>query len=539
MLQPVSQVPPSLPHGFLPAFQGPSEARLSPRDVVAFWRRYAPMIGLCVAAALSLGVTYVLTAPSSFSASTQVAIESRRGSWAGAGGDVSFAQYSLDSSQMESQIQIIKSEQISRRVVRGLDLENDPEFAQPDTSLLATVRGWILEQREPARLTSRTTAGVRALAERLQARRIGQSYVVEISYWSRDPEKAARICNAITAAYLGDLLQTKINAAQGGSEIIERRIAALREQRDAAEAVVRTGVFETESFPSADARVITTASPPDARSWPKGSLVLAFSGVLGLFVGLLAAAIHRGLDTSIRTPDQVEHELGLEALGALPRLWFRGRRGVADAGERPRSRFGVAIRQVRTSLQLRQAKSSLVCVGITSTAGGEGRTTVAANLARALAASGARVLLVDADLSDAGLSRIVARGATAGLVGLLDGCRTLEQVLVRGRPGQPDVLPALRRERRTASIDLLGSPRMGELLASCRQWYEVVLVALPALETSPDARALSPHLDGMILVAEYGRLRADRIAAAVRGLRHANVDVLGVVINRAAGPLHG
>lgn len=506
------------------------DQRLGPRDVGAFWRRYLALIVGCILAGLAVGELYIALTPSSFVAVSQILIESRRTSGSGAA-EAGFAQYSLDTSQIENQIQVIKSNQISKQVVEGMRLGPMQDLAGPAGGLFASLRSLVFNDAPPAVRAGPQAAAMRALSDRLQVRRIGQSYVIEISYWSSDPEVAARICNSVTAAYFSDLLRLRIDTAQNGNEILERRLSTLRQQWAAANEAVRSGTFAPEVLSTAEARVITAAVPPASRSWPYASLTLAFSALLGLFAALLGAAIHQSLDTSIRSRAQIDRELGLEILGVLPRMrWCSPRQLALMIDLRPDSAFAGAVRQLKTSLQLRRARGSLTCIGLTATTRSEGRATVAANLARALAGSGIPTLLIDADLHGHRLSRTLAPETRVGLLEALDGSASLTEVLIRGEPGHPDLIPV--RGPMPGSENLLGSEGMRALLATCRQVYGAVLIVLPALEEAPDARAVAPYLDGMILVAAYGERPLHRIADGLRGLESTNVAVLGVVVNK-------
>ena len=513
-----------------------ADERLSPRDVISFWRRYAALICTYVFVGLALGEAYILVTPSNYVAASQILIESRR-ALGQSGADVSFAQFSLDTSQIENQIQFIKSEQISRQVVQGLSLDQTVEVARSSILPLSALRNLIFHDVEPAIRDPRQVA-IRTLADRLQVRRIGQSYVIEISYWSLDAETAARICNSVTAAYFSDLLRAKIDMARGGNEVLERRVNALREQLAAADLAVKRGMFDPDVLSTTEARVITAASSPTSRSWPQGSLILAFSALLGLFLALLTAAIQRSLDTAIRTRGQVERELGLETLAILPRLPLRMRRHIVrEAAQDRDSAFAKAIRQMKVSLQLQQAGASLSCIGITSTTRREGRATVAINLAYALCAAGTRTLLIDADPQGGHLTRMLACANEVGILELLGATSTLTQAVIPGELGQPDFIPLGQARSKIRSEDLLGSDLMGEILAASRKYYGTVLVLLSPLEESPDARAIAPHLDGIVLVAAYGHLPAYRIGNCVSSLEASNVKILGLVVNKSRNSL--
>ncbi|ACL55885.1 tyrosine-protein kinase domain-containing protein [Methylobacterium nodulans] len=527
------QISPRIPLSELSGAISPVDQRLSPRDVISFWRRYVLLIISCMACCVALGEAYVLVTPSTYAAASQILIESRRASGFAATSDVSYAQYSLDSSQIENQIQIIKSEQTSRRVVRAMQLDENQNQEKLKASVLSSLRGYILGNGDVATPPDRTTMAMRDLLDRLQVRRIGQSYVLEISYWSEDPVAAARICNAITAAYFQDLLGSKIDAAKNGSELLEQRISLLRDQWATADEAVRTGTLDVTKLATPEARVITMAALPSKRSWPHQSLILAFSALLGLFVALVSAAVHRSLDTSIRTLGQVERDLCLNVLGVLPNLRFRCWPSIANEFARnPLSPFSMAVRQIKTSIQLQQTGGPLVCIGVTAVTSREGRTTAIANLARAFAASGSHTLVIDADLRHRRLTRALQRTVNMGLYELLNEETTLEQVLIRGAPGQPDFIPASRSPTAGASEDLVGSKRMSELLGTCRKFYSVVLIALPTLEEAPDTRAVAGHLDGIAVVIGFGRLPSYRIATALRSFDRSNVKILGVIINK-------
>lgn len=536
MLRITSKPTTVLPAGELSETAGAE--RLSPRDIARFIRRYAVLIGAWVVFALACGTVYILTAVPTYIAVSQVLIEPRRATSLNAGPDLGLAQYSLDSAQLESQIQVIKSEQVSKPVVRGLHLEQDAEFASPRPPLVSRILGMLSNPGASAPsaqddVSGRETTSLGAFADHLYARRVGQSYVIEVSFWSENAEKAARICNSAVAAYIRDRLSLKAEAAQSGSEILERRISSLREQQEAADRAIRTGVLQADAFPSSDARLITVASVPRAKSWPRSSLVLALSSLFGLFTGLLVAAIHHSLDASVRTPAQVEGELGLNWLGTLPYARRSFGKLLDEVARRPFSPFSGALQQMKTGVYLARMGATTTCLGVVSVARGEGKTTIASNLAQAFAASNSRTLLIDADAQERKLTRHRHAKATAGLFELLNDEQLLDRVLVQGAPNEPDFIPLVCRRPLANSGDVLGSAQMDDLLRKLRQTYAVIVIDLPSLETAPDARAIGPLLDALLLVAQYGRVPADRIRQGVKTFEQADVKILGGVLNKS------
>lgn len=270
------------------------DSRLGVSDIIAFVRRNFIVIAVSILGGIGIAAIYAGTATPIYVARAKILLEKQRP--LSRGDDTTLAQVTLDTSQIESQIQVLQSEEITRAVARELNLVNDPELMSSEPSFFRRMTNMFRDEpaEKAAPRTNQDPQFAYALAileDRLAARRIGQSYVIEVSFWSKDPEKAARIANSISAAYVRNQLAAKAAIAENGTELIAKQIFNLRLQVDTALNAVRTGVIDVQNFPSADARVITAASPPLGKSWPRGNLVLMLGALLGLIPGLLWAAI--------------------------------------------------------------------------------------------------------------------------------------------------------------------------------------------------------------------------------------------------------
>jgi polysaccharide biosynthesis transport protein len=157
---------------------------------------------------------------------------------------------------------------------------------------------------------------------------------------------------------------------------------------------------------------------------------------------------------------------------------------------------------------------------------GEGRTTVALNLAALLARAGRRVLLIDADLLRPSVLRLLGAAAEVGVTEAVARELTLESSVTRLAPPGFFVLPG--RERRDDSLDVLGSAAFRALADEAGSGFDFVLFDTPPLLARPDAALLAPYADGALLVID--RTRPESAARAVSFLRKA--DLLGVVLNR-------
>ena len=340
----------------------------------AFLKQSLWLLVAAVVIAMLIGAAYVVVTVPTFVATAQLLIESQKMQffWKEAG----VVDLTVDNAQVESQLEILKSEKIAGAVIDSLNLVADPEFRAPKA-------GSDFERRRFA---------IAAFRDRFSARRVGQSYIIEISFRSRDAAKAPLITNAVADAYIQDQLQAKSEVAKQADTWMQQRITELGGQlNDAARAVQRfkakAGILDTgtqngdgrlidqltelearaqsyrrlyetflqkltenlqqESYPVSNARVVAEATRPLGRSAPKTTLVMALSVLLGLICGGGVAAVRWMLDRSIRGVSEACHVVGLDLLGALP-----GSPGISGAEEAPSSRCGDALRDTIVSLDV-------------------------------------------------------------------------------------------------------------------------------------------------------------------------------------------
>jgi uncharacterized protein involved in exopolysaccharide biosynthesis len=338
-------------------------------DAVAFSRQQFWVIAGTVAVLLILATLYVLFTPSTYVGRAELLIEPEKqpALWQ-ANGTIDLT---MDSAQVESQVEVLQSERIASDVITRLGLINDPEFRTSGSDY------------------ARQRAALAHFENGLSARRVGQSYVIEVSFRSPDPQKAAQITNAVTDAYLRDQQQARQDVADQASQWMESQIADLGVQLNTAAAAaqefrVSHGITEVSgnngqpqlidkltqleakaeayrkvyegllehftedkqqaSYPVSNARVITSAAQPLGKSYPKTKLILLLAILIGLVVGIAIAAARVMLDGSVRSAKQLR-----QALGQQGQRSGRGRRCTALRVQR-----GAAERQVFGTARQRQ-----------------------------------------------------------------------------------------------------------------------------------------------------------------------------------------
>jgi succinoglycan biosynthesis transport protein ExoP len=310
----------------------------------------------------------------------------------------------------------------------------------------------------------------------------------------------------------------------------------------------RKELAQQESFPVDEARIITAAVQPLHKSYPRTTLVIGGALCVGMLSGIGVALFREHRDHTFRTRQQVERELGIKCLGLIPTIKGSiaapprqnpvGREIRADLGvgkivvSEPLSAFAQAIDRAKVEMTATRTDRKTQVVGVVSALPDEGASTIASNLAYAAAMSGQRVLLIDADLRAASLTRAVAGGAAPGLCDLLIRRKPLADLVWREPASELSMLPSGSQELRI-SPDILGSIPMRDFLENGTDRYDLVLLDLPALASSVDARCVSSSVDAFVLVLAWGRTSRTVVQNTLSEADSVYERLIGCILNRA------
>ncbi|NLP10172.1 polysaccharide biosynthesis tyrosine autokinase [bacterium] len=372
----------------------------------------------------------------------------------------------------------------------------------------------------------------------------------------------------------------------------EYELARLTRERDLANSIYimlsqrneEARISEAEKI--GNMRIIDRAEPPKAPVKPRKVLNLAIGLLLGLTMGLGLAFFMESLDTTIKTPEQVESLIGLNLLGAIPRI----RRSEVIAppnGEKmgdhrlitllqPTSPVSEAYRTLRTNIKFAEAGEKISVVLLTSSGPREGKSTTSVNLAVTTAQLGLRTLVIDADLRKPMVHRFFGFTHTPGLADILDNSRyagrhrfpspkssesegggdpfrkreLLSQASVRASHAVNAMaaldLAATESIRATgiAGLDvltsgqistnpseLLGSDAMKDLLSLLRERYDFIVLDTPPVIAVTDAAVLAANMDAVVLVIESGRNDKDIILKAKGLLERVGINITGAILN--------
>ena len=278
--------------------------------------------------------------------------------------------------------------------------------------------------------------------------------------------------------------------------------------------------------------------------WPKPVVVLILAMVLGMGLGVGVVYLIEFADRSFRTPEDVQGQLGLPIFGHIPFIAApRSKKGAAAAAKEgkaglstvlctvhsPKGRHAEAYRAVRTALYFGTKGEDHKVIQVTSPSPGDGKTTLAANLAISIADSGKRVLLIDADFRRPKIDKYFGITTQVGMSSLIAGDAELPDVVQQTPVNNLWVIPCGARPDNPG--DLLTSSRFEEFIEVVREQYDFVLIDSPPLLAVTDPAVIAPRVDGVLFVIRLSKHARDAALRAIDTISTVGGRVLGVVVN--------
>ncbi len=367
-----------------------------------------------------------------------------------------------------------------------------------------------------------------------KSRSVAETVIQDLKLQGTSPEQ---LISRISAQNPQDTATLKFSAQASSPErardLAEAWVRAVGEQVAELEKGSNSSETSIVSFRSLDAAQLpTTPTSPNTR------LALMIGVVAGLLLAIGYAMLRNIFDRRVRSAVQLEAETGVAVIGTIPfhnnfdgvnRLVLS--RGGNDLENKNHQDYAVAeaIRELRTNLQFMDVDEPPRIIVVTSALPGEGKTTVVANLAQTIAASGQRVVVVDGDLRRPTVAKTFGLLTNVGLTDVLIGRATLNDVLQPwGESGDLFVLGAGSVPPNPS--ELLGSNVMRTLLEDIAK-HAIVLVDAPPLLPVTDAAILTARTDGALVVSRAGKTTYDQLKRALQNLERVKGRPLGLIIN--------
>ena len=336
---------------------------------------------------------------------------------------------------------------------------------------------------------------VKQLGESVTATNPIDTVLINVSVTDEQPQQAATIANAVSVQ-LGSVIQQLESSISGDVVPVK-------------------------------ATLTNPAEPPTSPSSPRTRVNLLLGLLIGLALGVGFAFLRESLDRSVKSPDELAEITGATPVGVISY--------DPDASSNPiialdqRSTRAEAFRTIRTNLQYVDVDNPPQVVAITSAIPGEGKSTMAVNLAITMAQAGKKVCLVETDLRKPKASKYLGVESELGLTDVLAGQNKLEDVLIPWNRGLLTFLPAGHTPPNPS--ELLASQQYLHVLATLRSQFDAIIVDATPLLPVTDGAIVAKAADGAILVVKFGSTTREQVGASMAALEQVDARVLGTALN--------
>ena len=393
--------------------------------------------------------------------------------------------------------------------------------------------------REAAKKLGEPNTNPRTLLASITATADVQADFITILARGPTPRRAADVANAFAAAVVTNRTNQAVDRLNSTIGRVEEQLnkitgdttTARDGRKQLSEQLQRLRALRAAQ--GNNARVVEPAVPVAEPIAPRVRRTVILAAIVALLLAFGAVVLAQGSDRKIRDPSELEELTGRPLLSAVPRSAF---------ADEPDGAAEEAFQTLRASLMYFNVDREIKSVLVTSPAQGDGKTTVATNLARAMARAGKDVILVDADLRRPQVAwRFHVPGAS-GLGGVLVGEATLAQAFVEPEAdtlaGRLRVLPAGPPPPNPS--ELLASQRMTRLIEKLSEACDFLIIDSTPLLTVSDSLPLVESVSGTVLIARVNETSKDAVKRLQSVIANAGGTLLGsVVTGTAATALYG
>lgn len=438
------------------------------KDIIALLKaRWSSLLAFTLLGLLLAGVVTALT-PQSYSSNTTALVSAPLNQGAQSNPTANYANNNLAQAKIPSYLQLGSTRTLAQYAIDELNLQTSPE----------------------------------QLLQQVKVSHPAQSLLIRIDTQAESAQQAQEL-----AQVWAEGLALEINRLETGSEQTRGDLYLL---------------------------VQDSASLPTSPLSPNLKLNLLVGLLLGLLAGLGFALLRERLDRTMSSPAKVEQISGLKVLGTLPQAadLSSGNRLYMDIARpdspAPISTLAESTRSLRTNLQFTAQEQAPRVLLVTSPQAGEGKTTLAANLALSLALTGTPTVLIDADYRDPAVALTFGQDLPQGLTEVLAAKASFDEVTITD-PSSSYLYLLSTGQLVPNPSDLLSSQAMADLLAELRSSFMVVIDAPASLEYT-DALALSAAADGTLLVLD-SRSKIDSLLKTQARFARTQGKLLGLVLN--------
>ncbi|MDJ0753049.1 MAG: polysaccharide biosynthesis tyrosine autokinase [Ardenticatenaceae bacterium] len=491
---------------------------------------WAWLIVLGVVGAAGVALLVSLNTTPVFSATAQLLIDQ-------AAGDGSYGEILRNERLSATYVELIKVDPVLNETIQRLELPFTTSQLSGMVSTSAPLDTQLLNIRVVDTDAERGSEIANTLATvfvDFLAEQQGSRFETALARFDTEAEKVANEIQRI---------ETEINTVVGidnptpeNAALLSRLETQLREQQEIYNQLfndAQTLRIEA-STQTNNVVVVENATPGKNQIRPQTLQNTILAAAVGGMIALGFIFLIDFLDNSVKSPTQVQEELGLSSIGVVS---FIKSEEDSPAGRlithhAPRAPISEAFRMLRTNLEFSSIDEKIQRLIVTSPSPGEGKSTTTANLATVLAQSGNRVILIDSDLRRPSQHKIFDVPNNQGLTTAL-----LDSETPVSFHWQNTIVPGLRLMTSGPlppnPAELLNSQRLSHILDDLHKEADIIIIDTPPILTVTDAAILAPKANGVVLVAQIGSTALDALAHAAQIIVKGEANLYGIVLNRA------
>lgn len=423
-----------------------------------------------------------------------------------------------------------------------------------------------MAQREPIQQATMDALGIDWLPQ-YQSRAVPNAQMVEISVTDTNPKRAQLIANELAQQLINqspaiggdtetgirqEFIREQLSSLQDQIQETEKKLEELQSSLVGLNSASQIANIESdiksqteklnslrENYASFLANsqegalnILSVVEPANLPTRSEGTnklIIIALAGLVGFSLGAGAAYLLDFLDRTIKTTSDVERIFKLPVIGYISEI--QEEKGNATHVVRdPNSILAENFRLLRSNIEFFQISRPVRTILITSPNQGNGKTTVATNLALSISQGEQDVILVDADLRRPAVHKALGMEKDPGLSDLIRNKTDIDGVVrTWDEAGELKVVTAGNIPPNITEV--VGSKRIGSILGDLRDRFEVVIVDAPPLIIA-DSYNLASRVDGVILVMEPGATSEEQARAIKEQLDRSNAHLLGIVFNK-------
>jgi succinoglycan biosynthesis transport protein ExoP len=423
-----------------------------------------------------------------------------------------------------------------------------------------------MANREPIKIETMKALGIDWLP-RYQARAVPNTQLIEITVTDTNPQRAQIVANELANQLIRQ--SPAISGSETGQrqEFIKQQLASLQTQIQETEAKIeelQTSLVDMNSASQvantegeiaeltqklstlrrsyADflvnsqegaLNILSVVEPANLPTHAVGTnkfLIILLAAAVGFSLAAGGAYLIEYIDRTIKTTSDVERVLNFPVIGYLSEISENGN-NATYVMEKPESVIAESFRLLRSNLDFFGIDSASKTMLIASPSQGNGKTTIAINLALLMAQSDQKVVLVDGDMRRPAVHASLGMDMEPGLTDIIRGSKKVEDVVRELKEQRLHVLTAGSKPSNVTEI--MGSKKLGLVFEDLKRSYEVVIVDGPPLVIS-DSYNLASKVDGVILILEPGQTREEQARVIKEQLERAGATVIGVVFNKVS-----